>query len=73
MAEGKIPIGQYRPLELGEFSSKFKLPSKENVVIAGTTGRRGFHGVWHFGGSSSLVIRGGLPGTVSPPLLPKLV
>lgn len=25
------------------------------------------------GGSSSLVIRGGLPGTVSPPLLPKLV
>lgn len=40
----KIPIGQYRPLELGEFSSKFKLPSKENVVIAETTGRRGFHG-----------------------------
>lgn len=36
----KIPIGQYRPLELGEFSSKFKLPSKENVVIAETTGRR---------------------------------
>lgn len=65
----KIPIGQYRPLELGEFSSKFKLPSKENVVIAETTGRReiprreggGGSDIWDRVGNSRWT-----PRTVSP-------
>lgn len=67
----KIPIGQYRPLELGEFSSKFKLPSKENVVIAETTGRREIPrregGGLTFG--IELVIRGGLPELCPPKLV----